>query len=447
MKLKRKNRRTLGHDMLFTEAMWHSRSGGHMVSSKATFNLIAGIVLSMVGIKQLNAQDTAAFSFISYGLENDSSNIIQNDNHLDDFYEKLFRLKQNPDPALSILHIGDSHIQADYLTHAVRKNFQEQFGNAGRGLIVPAKVAGSHDAFNVVSSSPVSWQAKRCVHPDQPLPIGIGGITINTNQPNATLTVHMKDLWLDHSFNTLTLFFQKDITSFHFSIKDTANQTLGFIGPFTNEEFPNYSRVVLPYSVGAITLETLKSTPQQVQATIFGMSLENGKSGILYHAIGVNAAKYSHYNAAMFFAQQTAALKPALIIVSLGTNESLDYPNIDRNFYQHIDRLITSLRENNPQAGFMLITPQEIFRKRTRVNPGTLQVREQIIQYAVENGLAFWDMYRALGGEHSAEAWRKAELLRPDGIHLTRDGYEYQGNLLYHALMKGYNKYVQLRHP
>jgi lysophospholipase L1-like esterase len=184
-----------------------------------------------------------------------------------------------------------------------------------------------------------------------------------------------------------------------------------------------------------------------VQATIFGMSLENGKSGILYHAIGVNGAKYAHYNAAMFFTQQVTALKPELIIISLGTNESIDFPNIDTNFSQHVDKLITSLRESNPKTRFILVTPQEIFKKRAKANPGTLKIREQIIHYAVENGLAFWDMYKALGGEHSAEAWKQRELLRPDGIHLTRDGYEYQGNLFYQALMKGYNKYVQLRHP
>jgi lysophospholipase L1-like esterase len=410
-------------------------------------NLFFCFILSAAFVKQLNAQDTIAFTLKSYGLENDSSNVIQNAEHLDDFYEDLFRLKQLGDHTISVVHIGDSHVQADYITHAVRKNFQEQFGNAGRGLVVPAKVAGSHDAFNVVSSSQVTWNAKRCIHPDQPLPIGVGGITINTNQPNATLNVHMKDLWLDHSFNTLTLFFQKDITSFHFSVKDTANQTLGFIGPFTNELFPNYSRIVFPYPVGGITLQTLKSTPQQVQATIFGMSLENGKNGILYHAIGVNGAKYAHYNAAMFFTQQVTALKPELIIISLGTNESIDFPNIDRNFSQHVDKMITSLRESNPKARFILVTPQEIFKKRTKANPGTLKIREQLIQYAVENGLAFWDMYKALGGEHSAEAWKQQELLRPDGIHLTREGYEYQGNLFYQALMKGYNKYVQLRHP
>ncbi len=395
----------------------------------------------------VNAQDTLSFSYKTFDLANDSVNVIQNVEHLDEFYENLFRLRQSQDTIISIVHIGDSHIQADYLTHIVRKNFQEQFGNAGRGLIVPARVAGSHDAFNVVSSSTTTWKGKRCVYPDQPLPIGIGGITINADRSDASLNIFMKDLWMDHSFNTLTLFYQKDISSFYFSVKDTANHVLAYVGAFSDEDFPNYSRVVLPYTVSGVRLEAIKSTPQQVQATIFGMSVENRKPGVLYHAIGVNGAKYVHYNAAMFFAKQTAALKPQLFVIALGTNESLDYPYMDKNFYQHVDTFITSLKDYNPEAKFILVTPQEIFRKRNRVNPGSAQIREQLIQYAAENGIAFWDMYKVSGGEDSAGAWRKAELLRTDGVHLSRDGYEYQGNLFYHALLKGYNKYVQLRHP
>src|SRR5688500_6243657 len=85
------------------------------------------------------AQDTISFSYKSYGLERDINNIIQNEGHLDDFYESLFQLKKGLPMKVNIVHIGDSHIQADFLTSPVRRNFQRQFGNAGRGLIVPGR--------------------------------------------------------------------------------------------------------------------------------------------------------------------------------------------------------------------------------------------------------------------------------------------------------------------
>jgi lysophospholipase L1-like esterase len=421
-------------------------SGAGLAMRRCSIQIRFLIFLWVISLKTY-AQPTVNFTYKTLGLENSDENVIRNSAHLDDFFESLYRLKTLNDRKINIVHIGDSHIQADFLTNIVRRHFQQDFGNAGRGLIVPGRIAGTNEPFNIKTTSATKWNVKRCVNPDLPLPIGIGGITINTNQANAQLSIYMNDLWIDYAFNRVTLFFQKDISSFHFSIKDSVDRELAFVGSFTEEPFVNYSRVLLPQSVTAITIETFKSAPAQNQATLFGVSLENSRNGILYHSIGVNGARYEHYNAAMYFTKQTAALMPDLFIISLGTNEAVGYPYLDKNFYQHIDKFISSLRSVNPGAKFILVTPPDAYRKKVKHNPGINQIREQIIQYAVENGLAFWDMYKVGGGDHAADNWKKAGLLRPDGIHFTKDGYEYQASLLYHALTKTYNEYVSLRHP
>lgn len=393
------------------------------------------------------SQSQIEFTYKSFGLEREDDNVIHNAAHLDDFFENLYKQKNLHDRKINIIHIGDSHIQADFLTAVVRRNFQKYFGNAGRGLIVPARVAGTNEPFNIVTRSNTQWDSKRCVYPDQPMPIGIGGITIQTNQPKTRLEIHMNDLWMDYAFKTLTLFFKKDYNSFDFSIRDTANHVIGFINAFKSEPFVNHSKVILTDTVSGVILETYQSNPSQNHATIFGVNLENGKSGVLYHAIGVNGAMYSHYNAALYFTKQTSTLEPELFVISLGTNESINYPYLDKNFFQHVDKLVTSLRAANPMAKFILVTPPDAFRRKIKTNPGIATIRQQIIAYAVENGLAFYDMYKALGGDNAATIWRQAKLLRPDGIHFTKDGYEYQGNLFFNALMKSYNQYVPLRHP
>jgi lysophospholipase L1-like esterase len=395
----------------------------------------------------LSAQDTLSFTYKTYGLEQPADNVIQNAHHLDTFFESLYQLKNGGDRQVNIVHIGDSHIQADYLTQVARRNFQAEFGNAGRGLIVPARVAGTNEPFNFASASKTKWNSKRIVFPAQPLPIGIGGITVQTDQPGAIIDIYMNDLWQDHSFNAVTLFFKKDINSFHFALKDTTERPLGVAGPFTSETFTNFTRVLLSDTVKALRIETVKATPEQNQGTLFGLNFENGKPGVLYHAIGVNGAKYTHYNAAEFFCQQTAVLHPDVFIISLGTNESLDFPFTDKSFYSHVDKLVTSLRKYNPDAKFILVTPPDAFLQKTKENPGIQIIRQHIIDYAVENGLAFWDMYKALGGDQSAKRWRQMELLRTDGVHFTKDAYAYQGDLLYDAILKGYNQYVPNRHP
>ena len=387
------------------------------------------------------------FTYKTYGLEVDNDNVIQNGGYLDGFFERLYQLRMANDRKINIVHIGDSHIQADYMTSVIRRNFHRHFGNAGRGLVVPLRVASTNEPVNYKTSSNVVWRAKRCVFPDQPLPIGIGGVTIETTNADARLEIYMNDLWLDYGFNALTLFYEKDASSFDFSLRDEGGNELGMMEARKEDSCRNFSRVSWERNVNAINIQSVRSNPDQSRAILFGAVLENSLNGVLYHTIGVNGAKFKHYNEAKYFATQTAALQTDLFIISLGTNESIEFPYLDKTFSSQIDQLLSALRKNNPEAYFILVTPQDVFRKKNKPNPGILQVREQIIRYAVDNGLAFYDLYRAMGGQHSAKSWTENALLSRDGIHLTKDGYEYQGNLFYHALMKGYNFYVPNRHP
>ena len=387
------------------------------------------------------------FTYKTYGLEIDADNVIHNAGHLEPFFESLYQLQFSGDRKINIVHIGDSHIQADYMTAVIRRNFQTHFGNAGRGLIVPLRVAQTNEPNNFKTSSNVVWKSKRCVFPDQPLPIGIGGVTIETSNAQAALDIYMNDLWQDYSFNALTLFYQRDVKSFDFSVREPGGRELATISAFQPDSGNQAAKVSWDRPVNAVSIQSLKSNPDQTRAIIYGAIVENSANGVLYHTVGVNGAKFRHYNQAKYFAEQTAAMNTDLFIISLGTNESIEYPYLDKKLPSEIDQLLASLKENNPHAVFILVTPQDVFRKKNKPNPGILEVRDVIIQYAVENGLAFYDMYRAMGGENSAQSWTENSLLSRDGIHLTKDGYEYEGNLFFHALMKSYNYYVPNRHP
>lgn len=407
---------------------------------------VAGVLLLLgSGAISMNGQPVD-FTYRAYGLAVDGDNEVQNVSHLDDFYARLYQLQQAGDRKVNIVHIGDSHIQADYMTCIIRRNFHRHFGNAGRGLVVPLRVARTNEPNNFKTSSNVIWKSKRCVFPENPLPIGIGGVTIESADETASLDIFMNDLWLDYRFNALTLFYEEDEEAFDFTLSDREGGKLGKIETHPEDSTRNYARIEWEKRLNAVSIQSVKNDPKQRRAMIYGAVLENSMPGVLYHTIGVNGARFRHYREAKYFAEQTAALRADLFVISLGTNESIDYPHVGRNVLGEIEALLSKLKAHNPKARFILVTPQEVFRQRNKPNPGIMQIRELIIRYAVENGLAFYDMFRAMGGEHSAGKWSENALLSKDGIHLTREGYEYQGNLFYHAIMKGYSHYVRARH-
>lgn len=63
------------------------------------------------------------------------------------------RLARTDSARVDIVHIGDSHLQADMGTAVSRARLGESYGSAGRALIVPFKLAGTNEPVDYVISS------------------------------------------------------------------------------------------------------------------------------------------------------------------------------------------------------------------------------------------------------------------------------------------------------
>lgn len=396
----------------------------------------------------VKGQDTIAYAVTpAYDFIKSEENEIHNSVSLAPFFEKLYQLKKTKNSTVNILQIGDSHIQADFLSSTTRRLIQLEFGNAGRGLVFPGRVGRTNESPTIYSSSSTNWETKRIIYTNQPLPIGIGAMTLQTKQAGATLSLRTKSSdGISYAFNKVTFLFQKDFNSYNLVVKDSLGEYLAYVGPYTFET-TNTSRILLPFATNQIEFQTLQSTPSQNQFVLFGINLENSKPGVIYHATGGNGAKVKHYLEAVHFAEQSKELSPDMIIISLGTNEAIEYPYVDAKFKDQLNTFVSVLKRENPNAQFLLTTPPDFYKKKTRRNPGVEVVRDKIIEYATENNLAYWDLYTSGGGKHSADLWKKNGLSQNDGIHFTKAGYELQGSLLYDALVKGYNEYVLYRYP
>ena len=148
---------------------------------------------------------------------------------------------------------------------------------------------------------------------------------------------------------------------------------------------------------------------------------------------------------------EIAALKPELLILSFGTNESHNRRYNVNVHYNQMDELVKLLQDSLPNVSILLTTPPgsyESFRQRRRrrtyaVNPRTATASETIRRYAKEHRLLVWDMYDVVGGKRRACVnWTEAKLMRPDHVHYLHEGYILPGNLLYQALINAYNDYV-----
>jgi lysophospholipase L1-like esterase len=364
---------------------------------------------------------------------------------LDSFFEQLYQLRNDQPLRVNILQIGDSHIQCDLLSGAVRTDFQSDFGNAGRGLVVPLHVAGTNEAFNYKITSNVVCTSKRCVFVNDPMPIGIGGVTIRSFSDNTSFRIRTFNYPpLNYSFDKLTLFYQKDSSAFDFEVLDSSGSAIGR-DDHTEDSSGYASQIVLPYCTNDINLHVRKTSSTQNETTIYGINLENDSSGILYHAVGVNGAEAYQYVRAQHFAEETQALHPSLIILSLGTNEAQRRPFDAADAIAKLDSLVSLLRFYNPNAAILITTPSDSYYRKKLFNTALASLHTALVSYAGSHHIAVWDLYSIAGGYKSCYFWLKYGLMRSDGIHFVAKGYEFQGNLLYEAIMKSYNKYVKAK--
>ena len=87
----------------------------------------------------------------------DSNRISGNLTELDEVFRKWSAVGSDTAVVVSILHLGDSHIQAGFFSGAVRDSLQAVFGDAGRGLVAPLKLLGTNEPPDYTITSPNSW--------------------------------------------------------------------------------------------------------------------------------------------------------------------------------------------------------------------------------------------------------------------------------------------------
>lgn len=447
------------------------------------------------------AQLTDEFPFVD-----SVANEVQQPYYLTPFFTKLRDVGSDSTQQVRVVHIGDSHIQADFWTGELRRLFQSEFGNAGRGLIFPFGLAQSHNPTDVVTKSNIEWSKRTNAKAEGP-EIGIAGASIATTNPKFHIELLLKDEAA--KFNRFTLFNNKGAEAFDFTLgkgdvkmmdqgpvgvskkyhrvrkgetlshiakrygcsvsqlrrwngirgsRIDINQKLKVSPPIYsnkpsdsfefytwlgNSEYPDtafYATLVLDKLANQLVIKGEKLQETQKETVFHGVLLENtNQTGVLYNAIGVNGVTYEHYNQAELFFEQLPALKADLIIVSLGTNEALSSRFDEEEFRTQTEQFFLTLRQVQPNVPVLVTTNPDCLRKGKYIAEGVAQAKKVILEQSHRHGFAVWDLHTIMGGNGSVNQWSKKGLTARDKIHFTKEGYQLQGQLLYHAIKNAYN--------
>ena len=346
--------------------------------------------------------------------------IIYNNADWSSFYYKLSHSGYNK---ISILHIGDSHLQADIATRKTRKLLQKQFGYAGRGLIIPFKLAKTNEPIDYNFKCQNQYSYSSLMKRPWQTAMGMTGVSISPVSENFKLSINTNSREGKDLFQTIRLYVKGDLYI------DSVRGDNRDIYYDIDESNPNHSDITFDHSISSVDL-WLSSIGR---LTIFGASLINNTNGVIYNVIGNNGAAYDSYNRIGNMGSDCAIFNPDLIIVSLGTNEAFGSIS-DDYFYKSIDKFVCDMQHHNPDANILLVTPMECQRK-GEINSNIKRLRDVILKYGKENKVAVYDWYKVAGGYNASRKWHSDNLMGGDKIHNTSNGYNLQGTLLYEALI------------
>jgi lysophospholipase L1-like esterase len=344
---------------------------------------------------------------------------------LQTFFEELVQIKSQKNKVVSVVHIGDSHIQANYLTGKVRTLFQNNFGNAGRGLVFPYKMVGSYGPSDVQFSYDGNWDYCSIKKGFESNNIGLAGYSAQP-LPHAELSIKV----LNHgkaTFNKITVFDQ-----------------FGTLLPVVDSNVITWERVnnhTFIQSDKLLSQIKFRSThSSNIQPEIHGIILKNDSSGVLYHSSGVNGATASQYLRSSVFQNQLTDLNAKLTVISFGTNDCYTYSSrfCSACVKEDFKKIIQRIKRQDSSISILITTPSDHFFKRRYSNKNIEKLCKVLYEVAEEEDVALWDLYQVMGGKNSILEWQKESLARRDLIHFTKEGYELQGKLLYEALMHHY---------
>ncbi len=404
----------------------------------------------------LAVRDTVSLPPLSFSMKTGKDTLILPDSSKawNDFFDGLDSLRAGKDTVITIVQLGDSHIQAGHLSGRVMRLFQRVFGNAGRGWIAPFKLSGSNEPDDYfIRSVAKDWIAGRCVQRTRKTPIGIGGIGIQSVSPSINLDIVIAPgNGAGYGFNEAILYRGERSMPML-----PAGASKGPVRMFRADTACVPGVLADTFRISCLT-DTLRlqstrrkeGTDTLLPASSFtnlyyGLTLRNGDRGILYHSIGVNGAMYVNYTEEAYV-RQLALLRPSLLIVSMGTNETFGRRFDTGEFAAQIEAFLALVNRELPNTAILLTTPPECYRRvrsgKQRVyvrNDNTERAARAIREAARREGVACWDLFAATGGKNSCRKWHASRLMGRDRIHFTKEGYQEQGTLLFRALMESYN--------
>jgi hypothetical protein len=355
-------------------------------------------------------------------------------NALDRLFARFDEIDQRGEGTVRILHLGDSHVAADYITGTVRKWLQHRFGLAGRGFVAIDQRA----EFGGRRLHRKGWRRTRIVDKGREgSAMGFAGMSLESQRSGARV-----DFRIDPEDAAVTVFYQTHKSSARLRVL-VNDKVVGELDVRARDIQTLGKTFRLPPVKGESSSETLAIVAEDPGIKLFGVSFESERPGVFYDTVGPVGADARAYLALerKSFRDHLRALKPDLVVIMLGGNDALGMRKGERTLADvrtDHEKLISAIQDAVPDADCMLWSPMdagEMQGSKIVSKQYISEVRNMQKAAATNRGCAFWDMFESMGGVGSFARWHEAGIMNDDLVHPRKDAGALLGHLFATSLL------------
>lgn len=349
------------------------------------------------------------------------------------FYEALDHVKERP---VRIAYFGDSFIEADIMTANLRDMLQQRFGGCGTGFVdITSMTPGfrksllhKFDGWKTHSmNDSLGYDRKR---------IGLSGHYFIPHT-NAFVEAHSPKNYLPNldSCEIATLFFEsKGILELTTQINSTESK----------QQTVNGNGNMQTLSMNGHIKKVRWTVNRSDSTTFYGFALD-GHNGIILDNFGVRSSSGLQLRSIPMSRLKQFNEKRSydLIVLQFGLNVATERGYNYDGYEQGMLRVIDHLKTAFPQAGFLIIGIGDRESKNEdgvlRTMPGVKNLIRYQQNIAAKSGVAFWNLYEAMGGEGSIRRMVEAQPAQAnlDYTHINFRGGKVLAEILYETLIYG----------
>lgn len=370
------------------------------------------------------------------------------------FFEALKNIKTKK--KVRIAWFGDSMVEGDLITQDLRHLLQKQFGGSGVGIVpITAVTAGFRQTVQHTFSE--NWTNKNLLDPVSNTDmLGITGFVFKPQlqtKIDSSKVENSNYSWVKYKGSR-----QKGLDQFYKArlfYGQTENNSLVNVNVNNGAEKTN---LTLDGKKPVNAIDYSSSTPfneikytflNQSKLPVYAVSLESD-TGVIVDNLsfrgnsGLPLTKIPESILQGFDEENNYDL----IILQYGMN-AVSPTAKDYHWYQQgLNRMVKHMQKSFPNAAILFVgVPDKGFKQDGQyiTNPGVPFVVETEKQVAEENGIAFWNLFEAMGGFNSMVKWAEADtsLANKDYTHFNFRGASKVAHMLYKELDKEYKDYLK----